>query len=64
MSLILRSSPGTLFQLLGLWYANVHRLYDLVFAVATLRMFGSDDERSVVLHVSTQFRVPRDILDM
>ena len=38
--------PGTLFQLMGPWYANARCPYDLVLAAATLRIFGSDDERS------------------
>ena len=38
--------PGTLFQLMGPWYANARSPYDLVLATAMLRMCGSDDERS------------------
>ena len=37
---------GTLFQLIGPWYANTRCPYDLVLAVAVLRIFGSDDEHS------------------
>ena len=38
--------PGTLFQLMGLWYTNARCLYDFVLAAAMLRIFGSNDERS------------------
>ena len=38
--------PGTLFQVMGSWYANARCPYDLVLTAAMLRMFGSDDERS------------------
>ena len=36
--------PGTLFQLMGPWYANARCPYDLVLAAAMLRISGSDDE--------------------
>ena len=62
MSSVLQNSLGTLFQLLGPWYENFLSPYNLVLVVATLRMFGSDDE--VVLQVYTQLKVPRDIVDM
>ena len=45
--------PGTLFQLMGPWYANAHCPYDLVLAAATLRIFGSNDERSDLASVYT-----------
>ena len=38
--------PGTLFQLMGPWKANVRYSYDFVLAAAMLRIFGSNDERS------------------
>ena len=38
--------PGTLFQLMGPWYANSRSLYDLVLAVPMVNMFGCDDELS------------------
>ena len=38
--------PGTLFQLMGPWYANVRCSYDFVLAAAMLGIFGSNDERS------------------
>ena len=38
--------PGTLFQLIGLRYANAHRPYDSVLAAALLKIFGSNDERN------------------
>ena len=44
---------GTLFQLMGPWYANARCPYDLVLAAATLRIFGSDDERSGLIGVYT-----------
>ena len=45
--------PGILFQFMGPWYANAHCPYDLVLVVATLRIFGSDDERSSLAGVYT-----------
>ena len=38
--------PGTLFQLMGPWYANARCPCVLVLAAATRKIFGSDDERS------------------
>ena len=49
--------PGTLFQLLGPWYANTRCPYVLVLVVAMLRMFGSNDDLTVVLLVYTQLKV-------
>ena len=45
--------PGTQFQLMGSWYTNAHCPYDLVLAVAMLRIFGSEDERSGLAGVCT-----------
>ena len=45
--------PGTLFQLMGRWYANAHFPYDFVLAAAILRIFGSNDERSGLAGVYT-----------
>ena len=45
--------PGTLFQLMGLWYANARCPYDLVLAAAMLRVFGSDDKDSGLAGVYT-----------
>ena len=53
MSSILRTSPGTLFQLLGPWYANVCWPYDFALVADLLRMFGSDDECSGLASVYT-----------
>ena len=53
--------PGTLFQLMGTWYANARCPYDLVLAAATLRLFGSDDERSDLAGVYTLNRFDRYI---
>ena len=39
--------------MLGLWYGNIRGPYDLVFVVATLRMFESDDERRDLASVYT-----------
>ena len=44
---------GTLLQLMGLWYANARCPYDLVLAAATLRIFGSNDERRGLAGVYT-----------
>ena len=38
--------PGTLFQLMGPWYANARCPYEFVLAAAMMRIFGSNDERS------------------
>ena len=43
----------TLFQLMGPWYANARCPYDFVLAVAMLRIFGSNDERSGLAGVYT-----------
>ena len=53
MSSILQISPGTLFPLLGPWYANVCWPYDLVLVVAMLMMFSSDNECSGLAGVYT-----------
>ena len=55
--------PGTLFRLMGAWYANVRSPYDLVLAVPMFNMFGSDDDLVVVL-VYTHSKALTDILDM
>ena len=55
--------PGTLFQLMGNWYANAHCPYDLVLAMATLRIFKSVDEHSGLL-AYTHSTALTDILDM
>ena len=34
--------PGTLFQLMGPWYANARCPYDFVLAAVMLRIFGFD----------------------
>ena len=44
---------GTLFQLMGPWYANACCPYDFVLAAAMLRIFGSNDERSGLAGVYT-----------
>ena len=44
---------GTLFQLMGPWYANARSPYDLVLAAAMLRIFGSDNECSGLAGVYT-----------
>ena len=58
--------PGTLFQLMGPWYANARCPYDLVLAAAMLRIFGSDDERSGLagVLVYTHSTALTDSLDM
>ena len=38
--------PGTLFHLMGPWYANARSPYDLVLAVPMVNTFGSDDDLS------------------
>ena len=38
--------PGTLFQLMGPWYAYARCPYDFFLAAAMLRIFESNDERS------------------
>ena len=45
--------PGTLFQLMGPWYANARCPYDFVLATAMLTIFGSNDERSGLAGVYT-----------
>ena len=45
--------PGTLFQLMGPWYANARLPNVLVLAAAMLRISGSDDERSGLAGVYT-----------
>ena len=45
--------PGTLFRLMGPWYANARCPYDFVLAAAMLRIFGSNDERSDLAGVYT-----------
>ena len=45
--------PGTLFQLMGPWYANARYPYDFVLAAAMLRIFGSNHERSGLAGVYT-----------
>ena len=37
---------GSLFQLVGPWYANACSPYDLVLAVPMVKMLGSDDDLS------------------
>ena len=55
--------PGTLFQLMGPWYANAFCPYNLVLAAATLRIFGSNDEHSGLM-VYTHSTALTYILDM
>ena len=45
--------PKTLFQFICPWYANARCPYDFVLVAATLRIFGSDDERSGLAGVYT-----------
>ena len=45
--------PGTLFQLMGPWWANASCPYDFDLAAAMLRIFGSNDERSGLAGVFT-----------
>ena len=40
--------PGTLFQLMGPWYANARCPYDFFLAAAMLRIFGSNDLASAI----------------
>ena len=56
--------PGTLFHLMGPWYANARCPYDFVLAAAMLRIFGSNDECSGLLLVYTHSTALTDILDM
>ena len=51
--------PGTMFQRMGPWYANARCPYDLDLAAATLRIFGSNDERSGLAGVYTFNRSDR-----
>ena len=52
-SLTVLMLPGTLFQLMGAWYANARCLYDLVLAVLMVSKFGSDDDLSGLASVYT-----------
>ena len=45
--------PGTLFQLMGSWYANARSPCDLVLAAAMLMMVGSNHECSGLAGVYT-----------
>ena len=45
--------PGTLFQLMGPWYANARSPYDLVLVVAMVSMLGSDVDISGLAGVYT-----------
>ena len=45
--------PGTMFQLMGPWYANARSPYDLVHAVPMVSMFGSDDNLSGLAGIYT-----------
>ena len=54
--------PGTLFQLMGPWYANARCPYDFVLATAMLKIFGSNNERSGLAGVYTFNSILRSLL--